>query len=58
MDFFKALISTVIPKDFFIKAKKVKIANFELSILSTFASPVTQVFQATVKCNLCKNFTK
>ena len=35
-----------------------KIANFGLSILSTFASPVTQVFQATVKCNLCNNFTK
>ena len=43
MDFFKALIPTVIPMDFFIKAKKVKIANFELSILSTFASPNTGV---------------
>ena len=33
MDLFKALISTVTPKDFFLqKAKKVKIANFGLSI--------------------------
>ena len=30
MDLFKALIPTVIPMDFFIKAKKVKIANIEL----------------------------
>ena len=58
MDFFKALISTVIPKDFFIKSQKSENRKFWTFYLSTFASPVTQVFKTTVKCNLCNIFTK